>query len=105
MNDQPDLLSHHNHFAELPNATTSLVLGIISIIGSCCFGIAGVICGTIGLLLANKDYRLYIENPGLYSTSSYKVSNAGKICSIVGISLGGLMLIGYLFGNMMDWFI
>ena len=38
----------------LPNATAVLVLGIISIVGCFCYGIVGLICGIIALILASK---------------------------------------------------
>ena len=84
----------------LPNATSSLVLGIISIVGAFCYGIVGVICGIIGLVLANKDRKLYQATPELYSASSYSSSNAGRTCSIIGLILGGIFLL-----IMIIWFI
>jgi uncharacterized membrane protein len=76
----------------LPNATASLVLGILSIVG--CY--IGWILGIIGLVLANKDKKLYEQNPGAYSLSSYNNSKAGKICSIIGICIWGLFIILYI---------
>jgi hypothetical protein len=43
----------------LPNATASLVLGIISIVFCWCYGIVGFITGVIGLVLAIKDSKTY----------------------------------------------
>jgi len=77
----------------LPNATTVLVLGILSIVGCCCFGIVGLICGVISLLLANKDLAAYRENPGNYTESSYKNVNAGRVCAIIGMVLSSLNII------------
>ena len=95
MNDQNrDYLSNTNtNAAQLPNATASLVLGIISIVGAFCYGVVGVICGIIGLVLANKDRKLYQTAPELYSASSFSTSNAGRICSIIGLILGSLFLL------------
>ncbi len=76
----------------LPNATTALVLGIISIVATVCYGI-GIICGIIGLVLANKDRRLYASSPELYTSSSYGTLNAGRICSIIGVVLSALYII------------
>ncbi len=81
----------------LPNATASLVLGIISIVGAFCYGIVGVICGIIGLVLANKDRKLYQATPELYSPASYSSSNAGRTCSIIGLILGGIFLLIMIF--------
>ncbi|WP_435524383.1 CCC motif membrane protein [Chryseobacterium indoltheticum] len=52
---------------KLPNATAVLVLGIVSIVGCCCYGVLGLIAGIIGLVLYKKDNALYQSNPTLYS--------------------------------------
>ena len=93
--DQRDLLtgSAGQQPADLPNATSSLVLGIISIVGALCYGVVGVICGIIGLVLANKDRKMYLAAPELYSAKSYSNSNAGRICSIIGLIIGCLFII------------
>ena len=75
----------------LPNATAVLVLGILSIITCCCYGILGLILGIVALVLANKDMKLYLENPELYS--NYKNLNIGRILAIIGISLSAVYLI------------
>lgn len=91
--EQKDLLKpNYGGQQNLPNATTSLVLGIISIVATFCYGI-GIICGIIGLVLANKDRRLYHADPELYTTSSYGTLNAGRVCSIIGIILSALYII------------
>ena len=74
----------------LPNGTAVLVLGILSIITCCCYGI-GLILGIIALVLAKKDLALYRENPELYS--NYKNLNTGKILSIIGIVLSAIYII------------
>ena len=48
---------------KLPNATAVLILGIFSILTCCCYGIISISLGAIGLVLANKDAKLYAENP------------------------------------------
>lgn len=88
---------NRNPSANLPNATASLVLGIISIVGSFCLGLPGLICGIIGLILSGKDKKLYYAMPDIYSQSSYGQSNAGRICSIIGVVLGGLITLFYIF--------
>ena len=99
MNEQQNLINpqQYNQPANLPNATASLVLGIISIVGSLCYGLVGVICGIIGLVLANKDRKLYESAPGMYSSSSYSQSNSGRICSIVGLVIGAIFLLLIIF--------
>ena len=101
MNEQQNFNSPFNQQANLPNATVVLVLGIISIVGALCYGFGGVICGIIGLALANKDRMLYQATPELYSASSYSTSNAGRVCSIIGLVFGGIFLL--FFGFIIIW--
>jgi len=74
----------------LPNATTVLVLGILSIV--LCF-----ICGIIAMAISSGDKRLYEQNPGVYSTSSYDLIKAGRICSIISFCIWGLGILFYIF--------
>ena len=71
----------------LPNATATLVLGILSIL--ICF-----ICGIVALVISNRDLSLYKANPELYSEASYNNIKAGRICAIIGLAL---QLVGLLF--------
>lgn len=80
---------------QLPNATTVLVLGIISIVTSFCYGIIGLTLGIIALVLAKKDMALYKQAPEEYT--NFGNLNAGRICAIIGVSLGGLILLIFLF--------
>jgi hypothetical protein len=80
----------------LPNATASLVLGIISIASCWLYGLPGVITGIIALVLHSKDKKLYLTDPTAYA-ASYKNSNAGKICAIIGLSISSLFLIYIIF--------
>lgn len=82
-----DYLSSSNE-AQLPNATATLVLGILSIV--VCF-----ICGIIALVISGKDLALYKANPGMYSQSSYNNIKAGRICAIIGLALQVVGLIVY----------
>ena len=97
MSDQQNFNPSGIQPVNLPNATAALVLGIISIVGAFCYGIVGVICGIIGLVLANKDRKLYQATPELYTPSSYSSLNAGRTCSIIGLILGGLFLLLMIF--------
>jgi hypothetical protein len=74
----------------LPNSTTVLVLGILSIV--LCF-----ICGIIAMVIASGDRKLYEQNPGIYSTSSYDLIKAGRICSIISFCIWGLGIVFYIF--------
>ena len=74
----------------LPNATAVLVMGILSIVLVCFYGI-GLVLGIIGLALGSKGRKLYKANPEIYS--GYGNLNAGWIMSIVGVALSGLYLL------------
>ncbi len=91
MSDQNrDLLSSPNtNAAQLPNATATLVLGILSIV--ICF-----ICGIVALIISNKDVAMYKNNPELYSAASYSNIKAGRICAIIGIALQVIGLVCYI---------
>lgn len=78
---------------DLPNATATLVLGIISIVSLCCCQLVGLVLGIIGLVMGNKAVELYRQSPGVYSESSYKNANAGKICSIIGLAIAALSVL------------
>jgi hypothetical protein len=77
----------------LPNATAALVLGIIGILGCFCYGVPGLICAIIALVLANKDIRLYNANPSYYTPGSFANVKAGRICAIIALSLSCLYII------------
>ncbi|HET6254885.1 MAG TPA: CCC motif membrane protein [Puia sp.] len=77
----------------LPNGTAVLVLGIISIVGCFCYGIAGIVCGIIALVLAGKDLKLYNADPTLYTPSSYSNLKSGRICAIIGLSISAVYLV------------
>jgi hypothetical protein len=76
---------------KLPNATAVLVLGILSILTCCCWGVIGLILGIVALILAKKDIALYIENPELYD--GYSNINTGRVLAIIGIVLSCLYLV------------
>jgi len=71
----------------LPNATPVLVLGIIAIVGCFCYGVVGLICGIIALVLAKKDMALYNSNPSAYTPGSLSNLKAGRVCAIIGLSI------------------
>jgi M penetrans paralogue family 26 len=91
--EQRDYLTpNQTYLPALPNATVSLVLGILSIV--ICG--AGLVMGIIGLVLANKDLALFNNQPGVYSISSYNNTKTGRVCSIIGIILNALGIILYI---------
>jgi uncharacterized protein YacL len=79
----------------VPNATVVLVLGIISIIGCCFYGI-GLVFAIVALVLASNAVKQYNEEPARYQQSSYNNMNAGKICAIIGLILSILIAIYYI---------
>jgi len=99
--------------SDIPNATTVLVLGIVSIAVGWCFGIIGIALATVGLLLSNKAKLLYQHSPDTYSASSYKNLETGRICSIIGLIVSAvcfiieiitLVIIGAAIGGFWHWF-
>ncbi len=76
----------------VPNSTAVLVLGILSIVVCCFFGL---IMAIIALVLASKGTALYNANPALYTESSYSNLKAGRICAIIGLILTALTTLYY----------
>lgn len=91
MNDLLDTGKSTNDFrpATVPNATGVLVLGIVSIVGCIFYGVPGLVCGIIALVMHKKDKALYLTNPEKYE-NSFKNSRAGYVCAIIGVSLSSL---------------
>lgn len=56
----------------------SLVLGILGIPGCCCYGIVGLLCGIIGLILALAGNKRSKSGIGI----------AGLVCSIIALLFG-----------------
>ncbi len=83
---------------QLPNATAVLVMGIISIVSFCCLaaGILGITLGILAVVMGHKAIQEYYKNPEKFTEVSFKNAKAGKVCGIIGLSLGGLWLIGVL---------
>ena len=87
---------------DLPNATSSLVLGIIATFFGLiwCYWIGsliGIICGIIALKMGSGAKKVLSENPDGFTKASANNSNAGKILGIIGLCLGCLgILVGIL---------
>ncbi|MEM9680948.1 MAG: CCC motif membrane protein, partial [Bacteroidota bacterium] len=73
-----------------PNATLILVMGILSILGCCCYGLPGLICGIVAVVLGMKATKIYKEAPENYT--GHGNVQAGKIMGIIGIVLSLLMI-------------
>jgi hypothetical protein len=91
----------------LPNSTTVLVLGILSIVFCCWyFSIVGIILGILALVMAKRDLLLYYSNKSLYTLSSYNNLKAGRICAIIGLTVAVIFFIIFimiLVGIFMTW--
>jgi hypothetical protein len=81
---------------KLPNATAVLVLGILSVLGTCCYGF-GIVFSIVALILFTIDVKKYKANPDLYS--NYSNLNVGRILAIISLVLSVLFL------SMIVWFI
>lgn len=75
---------------KLPNAIAVLVLGILSVLTCCCYGI-GLVLAIIALVLAGKDMKLYRANPQAYT--NYSNLNIGRILAYIGLALNVIYLI------------
>jgi ABC-type Fe3+ transport system permease subunit len=73
----------------LPNATAVLVLGILSIVF--CF-----ICGIVAMSLASGDRRRYAQEPHAYTSASYELLKAGRICAIIGLCIWAVIVLFYI---------
>lgn len=75
---------------KLPNDVLIIVLGVISII-SCCFWGVGMIAGGVALFLAMNATKLYKQNPQGYD--NYSNITIGKVLAIIGIILSLIYLL------------
>lgn len=64
----------------------SMVLGILSIVFSCCYGVPGLIMGIIGLICGIKGN----------SEGKNGIGTAGIVCSIIGLIFSVIMLIYFI---------
>lgn len=87
---------------ELPNSTGVLVLGILSIVFCCCYGIVGLTFGIIALYLSKQGLSLYESNPSAYTSVSYNNLKAGRVCAIIGIVLSSFGAITFIISLMVD---
>ena len=75
----------------LPNATTSLVLGILSLVTCICYGVIGLPLGVIAFILGYKATNKYNQNPEEYNGVGN--ATAGKITGIIGIILNSIFIL------------
>lgn len=76
---------------KLPNATATLVLGILSIVTCWCYGVLGLILGIVAMVISKKAVQMYKESPESYS--DYGNVKAGRITALIGIILSSIYLI------------
>ena len=79
--------------ADLPEANTVLILGILSIAGCSCYGVVGGILGIIALVIYGKAIKQYNANPSQFNTSSYNNLKAGRICAIIGLIFSAVVIL------------
>ena len=84
---------------DLPRVQTVLVLGILSII---LVGILSVVLAIIALNISADTMKLYHRDPQLYTAASYSKLKTGKICSVIGLSISGILLLVALAINLID---
>ena len=82
---------------ELPNATSVLVLGILSIVFFWCYGAVGIIMSIISLALSGSSLRLYRDDPDPSRWIGYENLRAGRVCAIIGLCLSSLFLLWCLY--------
>lgn len=75
-------------------AVTSLVLGILAIVGCTGYGLPGLLFGIPGWIFGH--HALKRINEGRAPASSRGMAKAGLICSIIGVSLSALAFAGVL---------
>lgn len=82
---------------QLQNSTLILVLGILSIVTCCCYGVIGLILGIVTLVLAKKATAIYAESPDSYT--GFQNVKTGRILAIIGLVLSAIYLVAniYLF--------
>lgn len=71
-------------------AVASLVLGIIGLVGCCVWGVSGVVCGGLAMILSRGVKEQVLR--GEVNPSSQGMATAGFVCGLIGLILGGLVL-------------
>jgi hypothetical protein len=84
-------MEHNQTQEQLKNSTLILVLGILSIVTCCCYGVVGIILGVITIILAQKATAIYAESPEIYT--GFQNVKIGKILAIIGLVLSVLYLL------------
>lgn len=77
----------------VPNASATLALGILSIVGAFCYGVVGLIFAIMALAISAAPNRQYLENPSMFTQSSFSTLKAGRVCGIIGLILSIVILL------------
>lgn len=75
----------------LPNSTGIIILGVLSIVTFCCYGVIGLILGIVGLVLAKNAKKTYLLAPEEYN--GYSNVSTGRILCIIGLVLNVLVIV------------
>ncbi len=79
---------------EAPNASSAQLMGILSIVFTFFFTIAGLVLGIVAIVQARKAEEAYNANPSMFNPYSLNKAKAGKTCGIIGVVLSGLVIVG-----------
>lgn len=94
--EENQVITEQKAFMErLPNATATLVLGILSIVSCWCYAVPGTIMAVIALIISNSSMKMYRANPSAYF--DFGNLKAGRICAIIGLCLNGVWLLVILY--------
>jgi len=94
---QPGMMPPPGYAAGMPpqkleNASTSKVMGIISIV--LFFNIIGIVLAIVAIVMGSKAMKVFESNPGRYHPDEFKAAKTGRTCGIVSLCLFvGIILI------------
>jgi hypothetical protein len=91
----PNHTNNNQGKINLPDSTTILVIGILSI-PTCFTIIIGICLGIAAVVLGVSARRRYFANPEKYTKDSFNNANAGYICGLVGLALSVALLMIFL---------
>jgi hypothetical protein len=92
-----DNYSYQNSFigqqTDHPSSSNIHLLGILGLVFTFVFGIAGLIMSIICLSNASKAMGEVNANPGMYTEISIGKIRTGRTCAIVGLSIQGFAVL------------
>jgi hypothetical protein len=91
-------MEHNQTQEQLKNSTLILVLGILSIVTCCCYGVVGIILGIVTIVLAQKATAIYAASPEMYT--GFQNVKIGKILAIIGLVLSVLYVLATIWAVM-----